>query len=51
MDYDKTDIARTYNQARHHGTEFLELWMNTVATHLGPISEPIDFVVLGTQTR
>ena len=35
MDYDKTDIARTYHQARHHGAEFLELWMNTVAAHLG----------------
>jgi ubiquinone/menaquinone biosynthesis C-methylase UbiE len=36
MDYDKTDIAKTYHQARSHGPDFLELWMNTVASHVGP---------------
>lgn len=34
MDYDKTEIAKTYDQARSHGPDFLELWMKTVATHL-----------------
>jgi ubiquinone/menaquinone biosynthesis C-methylase UbiE len=34
MDYDATDIASTYDQGRNHGPEFLELWMNVVATHV-----------------
>jgi len=34
VDYDRTEIARTYNQARNHGADFLELWMNTVAAHV-----------------
>jgi ubiquinone/menaquinone biosynthesis C-methylase UbiE len=34
MDYDKTDIPQTYQQARDHGPAFLELWMNAVAAHI-----------------
>ena len=34
MDYDKTDIARTYRQARDHGPEFLQLWMRTLSGHV-----------------
>jgi ubiquinone/menaquinone biosynthesis C-methylase UbiE len=34
VDYDRTEIARTYSQARNHGPDFLELWMNTVAAHV-----------------
>jgi ubiquinone/menaquinone biosynthesis C-methylase UbiE len=34
MDYDKTDIARTYRQARDHGPEFLQLWMRTISEHV-----------------
>jgi ubiquinone/menaquinone biosynthesis C-methylase UbiE len=34
VDYDKTEIAKTYSQARNHGADFLELWMNTVAAHV-----------------
>ena len=30
MDYDKTEIAATYNQARDHGPEFLRQWMDIV---------------------
>lgn len=34
MDYDATDIASTYNRGRDHGPEFLDLWMNVVASHV-----------------
>jgi len=34
MDYDATDIASTYDRGRDHGPEFLELWMNVVASHV-----------------
>lgn len=30
MDYDQTDIARTYQRARDHGPEFLRQWMDEV---------------------
>ena len=35
MDYDKTEIAKTYKRARDHGPEVLRLWMETVAEHAG----------------
>jgi ubiquinone/menaquinone biosynthesis C-methylase UbiE len=34
MDYDKTEIARTYKQGRDHGPEFLRQWMDVVAAHV-----------------
>jgi ubiquinone/menaquinone biosynthesis C-methylase UbiE len=34
MDYDATDIASTYDRGRDHGPEFLDLWMDVVASHL-----------------
>jgi ubiquinone/menaquinone biosynthesis C-methylase UbiE len=34
MDYDKTDIASTYDLGRDHGPEVLNLWMNVVASYL-----------------
>ena len=34
MDYDATDIASTYDLGRDHGPEFLDLWMNVVASHV-----------------
>jgi ubiquinone/menaquinone biosynthesis C-methylase UbiE len=34
MDYDATDIASTYDRGRDHGPEFLDLWMNVVASHV-----------------
>jgi ubiquinone/menaquinone biosynthesis C-methylase UbiE len=34
MDYDSTDIASTYDRGRDHGPEFLDLWMNVVASHV-----------------
>src|SRR5882672_3923719 len=34
MDYDATDIAQTYDRARDHGPEFLDLWMDVVAAHV-----------------
>ena len=37
MDYDKTEIAKTYKQGRDHGPEFLRQWMDVVAAHVdGP---------------
>jgi ubiquinone/menaquinone biosynthesis C-methylase UbiE len=35
MDYDKTEIATTYNQARDHGPEFLRQWMDIVHANVG----------------
>jgi ubiquinone/menaquinone biosynthesis C-methylase UbiE len=34
MDYDSTDIASTYDRGRDHGPEFLDLWMDVVASHV-----------------
>jgi ubiquinone/menaquinone biosynthesis C-methylase UbiE len=34
MDYDKTDIPQTYQQARDLGPAVLDLWMNVVADHV-----------------
>lgn len=34
MDYDETDIAVTYDRGRDHGPEFLDLWMNVVASQV-----------------
>ena len=34
MDYDKTNIASTYTQARDHGPAVLNLWMDVVASHV-----------------
>jgi ubiquinone/menaquinone biosynthesis C-methylase UbiE len=34
MDYDTTDIASAYDRGRDHGAEFLDLWMDVVASHL-----------------
>lgn len=35
MDYDATDIAASYDRGRSHGPEVLDLWMNTVSSHVG----------------
>lgn len=37
MDYDKTDIAKTYHQARDLGADFTELWMKTVSDHVSAV--------------
>ena len=34
MDYDTTEIARTYDKGRDHGPEVLDLWMNAIASHV-----------------
>jgi len=34
VNYDKTDIARTYQRARDHGPDFLRQWMDEVKRHL-----------------
>jgi ubiquinone/menaquinone biosynthesis C-methylase UbiE len=34
MDYDATDIASNYDRGRDHGPEFLDLWMNVIASHV-----------------
>jgi ubiquinone/menaquinone biosynthesis C-methylase UbiE len=34
-DYDLTDIPAGYDRARDHGPEVLDLWMRTVAEHVG----------------
>lgn len=34
MDYDKTEMPRTYAQARDHGPAVLQLWMDAVAAHV-----------------
>ncbi len=34
MDYDATDIASNYDLGRDHGPEFLDLWMDVVASHV-----------------
>ena len=34
MDYDTTEIARTYDKGRDHGPEVLDLWMTTIAAYV-----------------
>ena len=34
MDYDTTEIPRAYDKGRDHGPEVLDLWMNTIASHV-----------------
>ena len=34
MDYDATEIPRTYDKGRDHGPEVLDLWMNAIASHV-----------------
>ena len=36
MDYDLTDIPVGYDRGRDHGPEFLQLWMNFIASAVGP---------------
>lgn len=44
MDYDATAIPAVYDRARSHGPEMLDLWMRTIAVHVGdlPISTILD---------
>jgi ubiquinone/menaquinone biosynthesis C-methylase UbiE len=35
MDYDTTEIPVVYDRGRDHGPEFLDLWMNVVASSVG----------------
>src|SRR5574342_1231014 len=34
MDYDKTEMPKTYSRARDHGPAVLRLWMDAVAAHV-----------------
>lgn len=34
MDYDTTDIHVCYDKGRDHGPEFLQLWMDVIASHV-----------------
>ena len=34
MDYDATEIPRTYDKGRDHGPEVLDLWMNAIASYV-----------------
>ena len=38
MDYDTTEIPQTYDKGRDHGPEVLDLWMNTIASHVDAAS-------------
>src|SRR4026207_2387193 len=38
MDYDTTEIPRTYDKGRDHGPEVLDLWMKTIASHVEAVS-------------
>ena len=38
MDYDKTDLAATYNQGRDHGPAVRTQWMNAIAARVEPAS-------------
>lgn len=38
MDYDATEIPRNYDKGRDHGPELLDLWMNTIASHVDAAS-------------
>ena len=49
MDYDATDIAATYDRGRDHGPEFLDLWMNVVASHV-KMNRPKTILDLGCGT-
>jgi ubiquinone/menaquinone biosynthesis C-methylase UbiE len=44
MDYDATEIPRSYDKGRDHGPEVLDLWMNATASHVevGSISTILD---------
>jgi ubiquinone/menaquinone biosynthesis C-methylase UbiE len=44
VDYDLTDIPSAYDRGRDHGPEFLDLWMNIVASRLdsGPVNKILD---------
>ena len=34
MDYDATEIPQAYDKGRDHGPEVLDLWMDTIASHV-----------------
>jgi len=34
MDYDATEIPGAYDKGRDHGPEFLDLWMDVIASHV-----------------
>src|SRR5688572_19396359 len=36
MDYDQTDIARTYKLGRDHGPAILQMWMDVIAAQVEP---------------
>lgn len=38
MDYDATEIPRTYDKGRDHGPEVLDLWMDAIASHVDAAS-------------
>jgi ubiquinone/menaquinone biosynthesis C-methylase UbiE len=38
MDYDATEIPQNYDKGRDHGPELLDLWMNTIASHVDATS-------------
>lgn len=49
MDYDKTDMAATYREARHHGPEVLHQWMEVVAAQV-PVADVHTVLDLGCGT-
>jgi ubiquinone/menaquinone biosynthesis C-methylase UbiE len=49
MDYDKTNISKTYNRGRDLAPDVLEQWMNVVARHVD-VSEVRSVVDLGCGT-
>jgi ubiquinone/menaquinone biosynthesis C-methylase UbiE len=49
MDYDKTEIAKTYKLGRDHGPEFVRQWMDLVAAHVdGPKTRTVLDLGCGT---
>jgi len=44
MDYDKTDISKTYNRGRDLATEVMQQWMDVVSTHVeeGSVRRVVD---------
>ena len=49
MNYDATEIAAGYDSGRSHGPEVLDLWMNTIASHLdGQVPKTILDLGCGT---
>lgn len=38
MDYDATEIPQAYDKGRDHGPEVLDLWMDTIASHVDAAS-------------